>query len=250
MLAETEALLHLPAFNQAFAEAGLDLRWSPEVYAERLRIAGGSERIASELTAERLAALGLPDDAGTRTELSRRLHARKGELVARALRTSDLRPRPGVQRLCAQAATAGWGLAVASSGASSSVSAIVARVLAPELAARTTIVAGEAVAAKKPDPAVYLLACERLGVAPADAVAVEDSHAGVEAALGAGLTCVATPSELCTSDELRRADLVVASLGDPGEPMRVLSNPSGLRLGDRLDLDALERLFALRQRQP
>jgi sugar-phosphatase len=39
----------------------------------------------------------------------------------------------------------------------------------------------------KPDPAGYALACSKLGVAPADAVAVEDSPAGVRAALAAGV---------------------------------------------------------------
>ncbi len=33
VLAETEREVHLPAFNQAFAEAGLPLRWSVEEYA-------------------------------------------------------------------------------------------------------------------------------------------------------------------------------------------------------------------------
>ncbi len=39
----------------------------------------------------------------------------------------------------------------------------------------------------KPDPTGYRLACERLGVDPADALAVEDSPAGVRAALAAGV---------------------------------------------------------------
>jgi len=43
------------------------------------------------------------------------------------------------------------------------------------------------VADGKPDPAGYALACSKLGVAPADAVAVEDSPAGVRAALCAGV---------------------------------------------------------------
>jgi HAD superfamily hydrolase (TIGR01509 family) len=39
----------------------------------------------------------------------------------------------------------------------------------------------------KPDPAVYLRALDLLGLAPSDALAVEDSASGVEAASGAGL---------------------------------------------------------------
>jgi beta-phosphoglucomutase-like phosphatase (HAD superfamily) len=39
----------------------------------------------------------------------------------------------------------------------------------------------------KPHPAGFALALERLAAAPADALAVEDSPAGVRAALGAGV---------------------------------------------------------------
>jgi HAD superfamily hydrolase (TIGR01509 family) len=45
----------------------------------------------------------------------------------------------------------------------------------------------------KPDPAVYLAACASLGVAPADAVAVEDSQSGLLAGLAAGMMVVAVP---------------------------------------------------------
>ena len=64
----------------------------------------------------------------------------------------------------------------------------------------------------KPAPDLYLLACRRLGVVPADAVALEDSPTGVAAAKSAGLTCIGVPSH--PDEPLRMADLVVASLLD------------------------------------
>ena len=52
--------------------------------------------------------------------------------------------------------------------------------------------------AGKPDPDVYLRACARLGVAPADCVVVEDSYAGIESAnaakVGAIIAITATNS--------------------------------------------------------
>jgi HAD superfamily hydrolase (TIGR01509 family) len=42
----------------------------------------------------------------------------------------------------------------------------------------------------KPDPAVYLFACDRLGVAPAQALAVEDSVPGAESAVAAGIATI------------------------------------------------------------
>ena len=43
-LADTEAA-HLAAFNQAFAEEGLDWHWDITLYTELLEISGGKERM-------------------------------------------------------------------------------------------------------------------------------------------------------------------------------------------------------------
>jgi HAD superfamily hydrolase (TIGR01509 family) len=63
----------------------------------------------------------------------------------------------------------------------------------------------------KPAPDVYLAACEALGVAPADAVAFEDSLPGAAAARAAGMFVVAVPSAGVHDLE---ADLVLGSLLD------------------------------------
>ncbi len=68
----------------------------------------------------------------------------------------------------------------------------------------------------KPGPDIYTLACTRLGVAPADAVAIEDSPTGVRAAKAAGMTCIAVPSD--PGVDLSEADRVVPSLLDLLDP--------------------------------
>ena len=73
------------------------------------------------------------------------------------------------------------------------------------------IVAAEDTEHGKPDPAGYLLALEQLALAPADAVAFEDSEDGVIAAKAAGLYCVALLGT-ATPDHLARADEVDAEL--------------------------------------
>jgi beta-phosphoglucomutase-like phosphatase (HAD superfamily) len=62
----------------------------------------------------------------------------------------------------------------------------------------------------KPAPDVYRLACERLGVDPTTAVAIEDSPTGVRAAHAAGLACIGVPSD--ADHPLVEADAVVGSL--------------------------------------
>lgn len=55
------------------------------------------------------------------------------------------------------------------------------------------IVTADQVERGKPDPDVYLRACELLGVPPGQAIALEDSAAGVISAKAAGLTVIAVP---------------------------------------------------------
>ncbi|MGV2481278.1 UNVERIFIED_CONTAM: HAD-IA family hydrolase, partial [Salmonella enterica subsp. enterica serovar Weltevreden] len=81
---------------------------------------------------------------------------------------------------------------------------------------------GEEVAHKKPAPDVYRLAMQRLGVTPADCVALEDSEMGLEAATAAGVPAVVTLNADTLAQDFSEAALVVSSLGEPGAPMRVI----------------------------
>ena len=72
------------------------------------------------------------------------------------------------------------------------------------------VVTSDDVAHHKPAPDLYLLACERLGVAPAEALALEDTASGIASAKAAGLTCIAVPQFAET--DVSAADRVVDSL--------------------------------------
>jgi HAD superfamily hydrolase (TIGR01509 family) len=76
------------------------------------------------------------------------------------------------------------------------------------------IVSSEEVARGKPAPDVYLEAAERLGVAPAEAAAVEDSTNGLLAARAAGMAVVAIPNPSFPPSEeaLAAADVVLESI--------------------------------------
>jgi putative hydrolase of the HAD superfamily len=76
------------------------------------------------------------------------------------------------------------------------------------------IVTGDEVQRRKPAPDVYLEAARRLGVSPADAIAIEDSGPGVAAALAAGMTVVAIPHWLTRTHDLSGAQLQVAHAGE------------------------------------
>ena len=240
VLADTERDGHRPAFNQTFAEAGLDVQWSVEEYGVKLKIGGGKERMASLLTDDFVRANGLPTDPEGQKELLAGWHRRKTDLYKEAVRAGRLPGRPGIARIVNDAIAADWTLAVASTSAEESVRAVLEHAVGAEDASQFAVFAGDVVPAKKPDPAIYLLALEELGVAPDDAIVVEDSRNGLLAAVGAGLRCVVTVSSYTEQEDMSEAALVVSSLGDPGEPARVLANRSGARPGDEVTLADLE----------
>lgn len=83
----------------------------------------------------------------------------------------------------------------------------------------------------KPAPALYLEALERLGLDAGEAVALEDSPNGVAAAQGAGLYCIAVPSEITRgAPGLEAADRTIGSLIE----LRPRELTSGQTLPDRI----------------
>lgn len=66
----------------------------------------------------------------------------------------------------------------------------------------------------KPAPDVFLLAARELGFAPERCVVVEDSRAGIEAAVAAGMPVVGYRSDLTPTGWLEAADAVIDEMAD------------------------------------
>lgn len=150
------------------------------------------------------------------------LEGRLGRQLERELVQAERRARqrelvaaqtvlPGVLEWREEAAAAGVGLGVASSSTRSWVVGHLERL---GLDGWACIRCRDDVPHPKPAPDVYLAVLDCIGAAPGEAIAVEDSTFGVEAAKEAGLYCVAVPSSMTRDHDLRRADLVVGSLLD------------------------------------
>ncbi len=240
VLADTERDGHRPAFNRTFEEFGLPAHWSVEGYGAALRIGGGKERMASLLTPEFVAEAGLPADRESQLAEIAKWHKRKTELYVEMVRAGTLPPRPGIARIVAEARDAGWQLAVCSTSAEASVRAILENAVGIEAAGGFVVLAGDAVAAKKPAPDIYLLALERLNAVSSECVVVEDSRNGLLAAVGAGLTTAVTVNGYTCEQDFSEASLVVSSLGDPGaEKTEVLANRTPARPGAYITLGDL-----------
>jgi HAD superfamily hydrolase (TIGR01509 family) len=238
VLADTEKDGHLPAFNDAFAEFGLPIHWDEATYAQKVKIGGGKERIASDLA----------DPEGS-AELIRELHARKTQLFTARVADGLLPGRPGIHRIIADVLGRGWTVAVASTSAEPSVRAVLEHAAGADLADRCHLFAGDIVPKKKPAPDIYLKVLTDLALDPSECLVVEDSGIGVAAARGAGLTTVVTVSTFTTEDDFSGAALVLSHLGDPDNPLTVIAAPAGVRPQRMVTVSDLERLLPTNQEE-
>jgi len=250
VLADTERYGHLPAFNATFAEFGLPARWDEAEYGERLKIGGGKERMASLFTDPAfVAAAKIPASDAERAELLASWHRSKTAWFRKLVADGQLPPRPGISRIIPAALAAGWTVAVASTSAGESVRAVLEHAVGAETADRIPLFVGDVVPAKKPDPAIYLLAVSELELDPADTLVIEDSRNGLLAATRAGLPCLVTVNGYTRAEDFTEAVLVVSELGDPDRPpIEVLANRGPAEPGAYLTLDDLSA--CLRSQQP
>ena len=197
---------HRRAYNVLFEELGLARRWSREDYSARLATMGGGKfrEIIGWLDQSE------EDQEEDQEEVSRKLYARKTELyvdlIVNDLNSGDLSLRPGVERLFDEILESETLLAIGSACVKWAAEKVLEASLGEELVSSlATVCAGVDVAAKKPDPAVYLLVAQRCGVKPEGCLVVEDTGHGLQAALAAGMSCIVTPSELAWNDSFAGA---------------------------------------------
>ena len=207
VLVDTERDGHRVAFNEAFAAEGIGANWDVARYGELLSTGGGKERIRRHFDET-----GWPVGAEARDDLIVRLHKIKTDAFMRLIESGALPLRPGVARMVDEAHAAGLTVAVCSTSNDRAVETVVRVLLGSERAERIRIFAGDVVPRKKPDPAIYDLAAETLGLDPACCVVIEDSHIGLTAAKSAGMSCVVTFSTFTGDEDFTSADHVVEDL--------------------------------------
>ncbi|MXW28296.1 MAG: HAD family hydrolase [Chloroflexi bacterium] len=125
-------------------------------------------------------------------------------------RVNSQAPMPGVLDRLREAKALGLNLGVASSSSRGWVEGHLQRLGILEFFG--AIWTRDDVANAKPDPEIYRSVTAALGSLPQQALAVEDSAHGVNAAKGAGLYCVAVPNSITRHLPLRNADLRIDSL--------------------------------------
>jgi len=219
-LAETEEA-HRRAFNDTFAEFGLDWRWSRALYRQLLKTTGGKERMRAYVTDH------LGGDAAQIpvAEIHRRKTARYGELISQG----SVGLRPGVEALIRDATNKGCRLAVATTTNVPNVDGLVRATLGvPAQEVFEVIAAGDMVTAKKPAPDVYQLALGGLKLPASTCLALEDSENGLKSARAAGIACLVCPSAYTDHDDFSGAAALVQSYEEISSLEKLAAATAGL----------------------
>ena len=239
-LANTEEI-HRRSFNEAFMEFGLNHVWSVPEYTNLLAISGGKERITAFLKSRDFS---FSSDIDVR-ELALRIHQRKSEIYREHLHHGRISPRPGVVRLINEAREHGIRLGIATSTSLSNVETLLDCILDQD--ARSwfdAIVTSDIVTDKKPSPSVYQFALARLGLAPRNCIAIEDTTNGNRAAIACGISTVITIHEFTIDNDFTGANLVVDQLGEPDRPFRIIAGDAHGKYN--VDVDLLQRILSSR----
>jgi beta-phosphoglucomutase len=147
-------------------------------------------------------------------ERSRQLGDRK-ESLYREIVSENFKPLPGAVELIDSLADAGFKLAVGSSGPPENIALTLQKLgRADRFDAAAT---GADVTRGKPDPQVFLLAAQRLGMPPERCAVIEDAPQGIEAANRAGMISIALTGTT-TRENLAHAMLTVDSLDELSPP--------------------------------
>ena len=168
-----------------------------------------------ELTAEHFNySFGRSDEEALRYYLGKdaeveRIIATKIARYLELLKTSGVELLPGVEHWLWRLTSESWRQAVASS-ATRNVVEIVLDLLNIRICF-DAVVSCEDIEYSKPNPQIFLLAADKLDVAPARCIVVEDAPAGIEAARAANMHSIGV---LTTHSVLSNADLVVQTLED------------------------------------
>jgi HAD superfamily hydrolase (TIGR01509 family) len=128
------------------------------------------------------------------------------------LMATSLAPMPGVEKLLDRLQAAQMPIAVATSGTSEYAHAVLSK-LNLQHCFRFILTADD-IHRGKPHPEVYLLAADRLGIAPPQMMVLEDSANGCRAAVAAGAYTVAVPNRHTRDHNFVGAHFIADTLAD------------------------------------
>lgn len=121
--------------------------------------------------------------------------------------------KPNTLELLNAMKSAGMKIAIASSSTREEITSQLGTLGALELF--DAVVSGDQVTRSKPDPEIFLKACDALNVKPEESLGLEDSYNGVRSCKASGLYTIMVPDLIAPNDEMKDlADIILPSLKD------------------------------------
>ena len=215
-IANTELEAHLPAFNNAFNDLGIDWNWDVNKYIQLLKINGGKNRIAhySKLKNENYS-----------NELICRIHEKKQLHYLEILRKNCVCFKTGVFRLINELHRKKIRQFIVTSSSRNQVDLLI-EYLFSGFNPFEFIISSEDVEFKKPNPLPYLKAIQLSGIKKNNSIVFEDSNPGLKSSLAANLPTIYVPSNIpIVLDENIKLDCFLDSLGDENNVANVIKGP-------------------------
>lgn len=74
-----------------------------------------------------------------------------------------------------------------------------------------SLTCGDMVTHSKPDPQIYSMACNSIGMSPQNCIAIEDSYNGVKSAVAAEIPAIMVPDKLPPNEEMHKITTAICS---------------------------------------
>ena len=215
-IANTELEAHLPAFNYAFNDIGIDWNWDANKYIQLLRINGGKNRIAYYAESNN-------DDFSE--DLILKIHEKKQFHYLEIIKKNCVNFKTGVFRLINELHRKKVRQFIVTSSSRNQVDLLV-EYLFNGFNPFEFIISSEDVELKKPNPLPYLKAIKLSGIKKNNSIVFEDSNPGLKSSLAANLPTIFVPSNIPIALEKNiKLDCILDSLGDENNVANVIKGP-------------------------
>jgi len=215
-IANTELEAHLPAFNYAFNDLGIDWNWDTNKYIQLLRINGGKNRIAF---------YAKTNNVDFSEDLILKIHEKKQFYYLEIIKRNCVNFKTGVFRLINELYRKKVRQFIVTSSSRNQVDLLV-EYLFNGFNPFEFIISSEDVELKKPNPLPYLKAIKLSGIKKNNSIVFEDSNPGLKSSLAADLPTIFVPSNIpIVLEENIKLDCILDSLGDENNMANVIKGP-------------------------
>ena len=215
-IANTELEAHLPAFNNAFNELGINWNWDADKYIELLKINGGKNRVSyfSKLNNDNFS-----------EDFIIKIHEKKQSYYLEYIKKNSVNFKTGVFRLIKELHKKKIRQFIVTSSSRIQVDLLLDN-LFNGFNPFEFIISSEDIQLKKPNPLPYLKAVQLSGINKNNSIVFEDSNPGLISATAAKLPTIFVPSNIPTIlDENIKLDCILDTLGDENNVANVIKGP-------------------------